>query len=257
MTTHEKKIILRIALYAGEILLKNGAETYRAEDTIDKICKSRNLRHVSSFVTPTGIFISENRFDGISFIKRIKNRTINLSKISEVNDFAREFVATSMPVQIALRKLRRIDKGRKYKEAIRIFFTGIASGFVTLSYGGVFTDFILAFLISMLSIILNEKINKLSQTAFLANVSSGALIAILTLMFKELGIGKSIDMIIVGAIMPLVPGVALTNGLRDFISGDLLAGSSRVFEAIIIAVSIAVGVGTVLKSWIHVFGGVF
>ena len=55
--------------------------------------------------------------------------------------------------------------------------------------------------------------------------------------------------------MPLVPGVAITNGLRDFISGDLIAGTSKVAEAILIAVSIAVGVGTVLKLASFLWGG--
>jgi uncharacterized membrane protein YjjP (DUF1212 family) len=257
MVVQDKKIVLRIALYAGEILLKNGAETYRTEDTIDKICQSRKLWHVSSFVTPTGIFISENRFDGISFIKRIKSRTIDLNKISEVNNFAREFVKGDMCPKDALKRLRRIDKGRKYKNVIRMFFTGLASAFFALLFGAGLNDFILAFLISMITIIVNEKIEKLSKTTFLANVASGALISLLALLSKSTGIGNSMDMIIVGSIMPLVPGVALTNGLRDFISGDLIAGVSRVAEAILIAVSIAVGVGTVLKFWVYLFGGVF
>lgn len=257
MTENEKKSILRIALYAGEILLKNGAETYRTEETINIICKSKGLKHVNSFVTPTGIFVSDDRLDGISFIKRIKGRTINLSKISEVNNFAREFVKKDMSEKEAVLELRRIDKAGKYNKLARTFFTGLASAFFALLFGAGVTDFILAFLISIIAIKVNWKIEKLSNTSFLANATSGALIAFLALVSKDIGFGKSIDMIIVGAIMPLVPGVALTNGLRDFISGDLIAGTSRVAEAILIAVSIAVGVGTILKLWMHLFGGVF
>ncbi|RKD21457.1 Uncharacterized membrane protein YjjP, DUF1212 family [Caminicella sporogenes DSM 14501] len=257
MSEKDKKMILRIALYAGEILLKNGAETYRTEDTIKIICKSRNLKYVSSFVTPTGIFISENRFDGITFIKRIKNRTINLSKISKVNNFAREFVNSDMSLDEALEILKEIDQDKKYPIYIRRFFTGIASAFFALLFGAEFVDFVLAFLVSIIGIIVNEKIEKLSETSFLANATSGALISLLAILSKIIGLGENIDMIIVGAIMPLVPGVALTNGLRDFISGELIAGVSRVGEAIIIAISIAVGVGTVLKLWIYMNGGVF
>ncbi|WP_432403122.1 threonine/serine exporter family protein [Wukongibacter sp. M2B1] len=257
MTENEKKAILRIALYAGEIMLKNGAETYRTEDTINIICKSRQLKHVNSFVTPTGIFVSDDRLDGISFIKRITSRTINLSKISKVNNFAREFVEVEMCPKEALVELRRIDKEGKYKRSSRTFFTGLASAFFALLFGAGPSDFVIAFLISMIAITINLKIEKLSSTGFLANATSGALISFLALFSKAIGIGNSIDMIIVGSIMPLVPGVALTNGLRDFISGDLIAGVTRVAEAILIAVSIAVGVGTVLKLWIHLFGGVF
>lgn len=257
MTQDEKKSILRIALYAGEILLKNGAETYRTEDTINIICKAKGLKHVNSFVTPTGIFVSDDRLDGISFIKRIKGRTINLSKISEVNNFARKFVKINMDEEEALLELRRIDKAGKYSMHARTFFTGLASAFFALLFGAGIKDFILAFLISIIGIKVNWKIEKLSNDSFLANATSGALIALLALVSKSIGFGKSMDMIIVGAIMPLVPGVALTNGLRDFISGELISGTSRVSEAILIAVSIAVGVGTVLKLWMHLFGGVF
>lgn len=256
MTENEKKAILRIALYAGEIMLKNGAETYRTEDTINIICKSRQLKHVNSFVTPTGIFVSDDRLDGISFIKRIKSRTINLSKISKVNNFARGFVTVEMPPEEALLELRRIDKEGKYKRSYRTFFTGIASAFFALLFGAGPSDFVSAFLISMIAITVNLKIEKFSSTSFLANATSGALISFLALISKSSGFGNSMDMIIVGSIMPLVPGVALTNGLRDFISGDLIAGATRVAEAILIAISIAVGVGTVLKLWMHLFGGV-
>ncbi|KXZ39442.1 Uncharacterized membrane protein YjjP, DUF1212 family [Alkalithermobacter thermoalcaliphilus JW-YL-7 = DSM 7308] len=255
MTTLQKKDILRIALYAGEIMLKNGAETYRVEDTIDRICKSKNLKHVSSFVTPTGIFISDDRFDGISFIKRIKSRTINLSKISQVNDFSREFVNSNLSIEQALLLLKKIDKSPKYPKVIRILSAGFASGFFALLFGSSFLDFLAAFIISMIAVFASSKIEKVSQTSFLANASGGAIIATLTIFFQLLGFGNSIDMIIVGSIMPLLPGVALTNGLRDFISGDLISGVSRVFEAVFISISIAVGVGSILNIWINVFGG--
>lgn len=62
-------------------------------------------------------------------------------------------------------------------------------------------------------------------------------------------------MVIVGSIMPLLPGVALTNGIRDFISGDLISGVSRVSEALLTAIAIAVGIGSALKLLI-MLGGV-
>lgn len=255
MNNINKRRIVRIALYAGEILLKNGAETYRTEDTIDIICRCKGLGEVSSFVTPTGIFVSDNRLDGLSYIKRIKSRTIDLDKISKVNDFARKFVKEDMDLEDALMTLKEIDEQPKYKEYIRSLFTGLASSFFALLFGASWNDFILAFLISMIVILVNERIHDLSKTSFISDAISGVIISLLTLIFRNFGLGDSTDMIIVGSIMPLVPGVALTNGLRDFISGDLISGVSRVAEAILIAISIAAGVGSVFKLWIYFFGG--
>ncbi|SHH13901.1 threonine/serine exporter family protein [Tepidibacter thalassicus] len=256
MTLSEKKGILRIALYAGEIMLKNGAEIYRVEDTISRICKSKNIKHVNSFVTPTGIFVSDDRMDGISFIKRVKFRSIDLNKVSQVNDFSREFVTSEISLKDALIKLKKIDKANKYKLLTRVFCTGITAGFFSLMFGGKLFDFIAAFIISIISITAGDKIGEIGETQFLATITSSSIIGFLAILFTKIGFGKSLDMIIVGSIMPLVPGVSLTNGLRDFISGDLIAGIAKIFEAIFIAICIAVGIGIIFKLWINVFGGV-
>jgi len=62
-------------------------------------------------------------------------------------------------------------------------------------------------------------------------------------------------MIIAGCIMLFVPGVAITNSIRDFLSGDMVSGLGRMAEAFITAVSLAAGAGIILKLW-NVFGGI-
>ena len=49
------------------------------------------------------------------------------------------------------------------------------------------------------------------------------------------------DMIIIGNIMLLIPGIGLTNSIRDIVSGDIMAGMLRFCESVIIAVAIAAG----------------
>jgi len=72
----------------------------------------------------------------------------------------------------------------------------------------------------------------------------------------NLGLGNNINSIIIGTIMPLVPGISLTNAIRDILEGDFLSGSARILDAILIAVAIATGVGTVMNLWYGAFGGV-
>ncbi len=65
-----------------------GAETYRVEDTIERICKSRNIKYADAFVTPTGIFISlESEDEMMTYLVRVKSIKIDLDKINLVNDF--------------------------------------------------------------------------------------------------------------------------------------------------------------------------
>ena len=66
----------------------------------------------------------------------------------------------------------------------------------------------------------------------------------------------SYEPIIIGSIMIFVPGVAITNSIRDFLSGDMLSGVARMTEAVLIAVSLAAGTGLILNLW-SVIGGLF
>ena len=56
--------------------------------------------------------------------------------------------------------------------------------------------------------------------------------------------------------MLLVPGLAITNAIRDTMSGDLVSGLTRAAEAFLIAISIATGTGAILSFWISNFGGI-
>ena len=43
-----------LAIRAGTIMMKSGAEIYRVEDTIERICKACGIEYVNVFATPTG-----------------------------------------------------------------------------------------------------------------------------------------------------------------------------------------------------------
>lgn len=255
ISEQEKKKVLRLALFAGEIMLCNGGETYRVEDTIVRICHSRNIYHVSAFVTPTVIIIADDRHDGFSFMKSIDTRVTNLQKVAMVNNFSREFVNNKIDLDLAIADLQSILDKSEYPPWFRVVLCGIASSMFAGMFGGAVADLICAFFISMIATITSIKMYELDNNSFLSNAVSGVTISILAIIVMIAGIGKNMDMIIVGSIMPLLPGVSFTNGLRDFIAGDLLSGMSKVFEAAILAIAIAISVGSVLSVYIK-FGGI-
>ena len=85
--------ILQVATFAGQIILENGGETYRVEETIWRICKAFGADEAESFVTPTGIMASIcHNSETYSLIKRVSNRTVDLDKIDLVNDLSRNIL---------------------------------------------------------------------------------------------------------------------------------------------------------------------
>lgn len=260
-----RKKTLIMALYAGEIMLKNGAETYRVEDTINRLCKSRNFPYVEAYVTPTGIFVSldskgESQDEIVTYVKRIKSRGINLNKVAEVNNFSRYFVENDVSLDKAMSILKSIDNLKPYSQWTNALLGGGLSGaFFALLFGGNLPAFIGAFLTASIVCYILSDLAKTDFPPFLSNVCGGSIVALTAIILYYIAallhIHLDVDIVIIGAIMPMVPGVAITNAVRDSIAGDLVSGLARAAEAIIIATSIAVGVGFILKAWQIIVGG--
>lgn len=255
---NDKKEILRFALFLGELMMSNGSETSRVEDTIIRICKSRGFNHVTVFTSPTSLIISDSRFDGLTFMTTIKNRLIDLNKIDLFNDFSRRFVANKdMTIEEALKELKRINKNSyTYPNYVTYIATGIAcSSFASLIGGNTILNFILTFIASIISFTAYNKIISLSSIGAFASFVAASLIGIISVTLTQLGILDSPTTLIVGSIMPLLSGVSFVKGIRDLISGDLLSGMARVMDACLATVATAAGVGFVLDLWLK-SGGV-
>lgn len=251
-----KKSVLRLALFIGELMLTSGAETFRVEDTILRICTSRGFNHINVFASPTAIIISDYRFDGYSFMKTIKFRSIDLNKISLLNNFSREFVSnTSLTVKDAMLKLKTIDQDAPYPSIVTFISTGIGAAFFAgLLEGNNIPTFLSTFLTSICAVILYNQIMKISSIPAFSSIVTSTFIAFVGVILTQLNILQSPKMLIVGAIMPLLPGVSFIKGIRDLIAGDLISGVARGFDACVTAISIATGVGVVLDIWIKLGG---
>ncbi|WP_024621051.1 threonine/serine exporter family protein [Metaclostridioides mangenotii] len=252
----QKKDVLKVALFVGELMMKNGAETYRVEDSLLRICKSRGFNHVNVFTTPTVVIISDEKFDGLSFMKTIDFRGINLNKISLLNEFSREFVSNKdYDTKSAISRLYEIQNLKPYPLPIYYTFTGLGSAcFACLLGGNNFLNFMLTFIIAICAAITYNQIMRLSSITVFSCLVTSFLIAVSGVLLSEIGILGDPKMLIVGSIMPLLPGVAFIKAIRDLISGNLLSGISRAFDAAMIIISIAAGVGFVLNMWYKIGG---
>lgn len=245
-----KKLLL-LATLAGKIMLKNGAETYRVEDTVERICKSRkSIKYADAFVTPTGIFVSlEYEGEMMTYLSRVKSIKIDLDKINLVNEFSRKFVNSNMSIDKGLEELKKINKIENYNPLTKILSGSSACSFFSLLFGGKLLDFISSYIVSLIVLIIINRIDKYKMTFFINNFIGAALASFLSVLSIKIGIGKNMDIIIIASIMSLVPGVAITNALRDTISGDFISGLSRGMEAIFSALAIAFGVGIILNIY--------
>lgn len=252
----KSKQILHFAVRAGEIMLQSGAETYRVEDTISRILKSQGFETVESFVIPTCIIatIDSPEIELITNVKRVKNRNVRLDKITMVNDLSRQYVNGLVSTEDALARIRTIDTMESYSTATIIAATGISAGFFTLMLGGSLIDFIVALIIGLIFGMVKIWLSRREVTSYLIYFISGFIIGSSVVATSWIIPGVDIDSVVIGSIMPLVPGVAFTNAIRDMIGDELISGLSRGIEALFIAVSIAAGVGIAMNTFYSLGG---
>jgi uncharacterized membrane protein YjjP (DUF1212 family) len=248
-----------LALEVGRIILQSGGTTNRVEKMMRTVCKGLGYPNTESFVTPTGIFISINDDEGgiSTSIKRIENRRIDLGKTTRVSRLVTCLEEQqncpegqgSMDVCKFKAELDKIDTEEAWPTWLRSLCGGATSGFFCLLFGGAWLEFALALIIGILVSYGMKLLSKLSFNNFLLNAIAAAIIVCIAKSMDYYIPFIRLDNIIIGGIMLLVPGLSITNAIRDTMSGDLVSGTARGVEAMFITVGIVAGSGSMLKLW--------
>jgi uncharacterized membrane protein YjjP (DUF1212 family) len=241
---NEEKV-LRVCLLAGRIMMKSGAETYRVEDTMTRIASAYGITEAHSFVTPTGIIVS---LQGVSptQLVRISNRTTDLEKVARVNGISRQIADGSLDMDEAYTLLKELEIAQLlFPNWLQIAAAAIVSGAFLIMFKGVWTDFFPALLIGGVGYSSLLIIQHYTKVKFFAEFISSLIIGILAFQLVGIGVGEELDKIIIGSVMPLVPGLLITNAVRDLMVGHFVSGLSKGAEAFLTAFAIGAGVAVV------------
>ncbi|MFW2488948.1 threonine/serine exporter [Clostridium chromiireducens] len=246
--------LLKVSTLAGKIMLESGAETYRVEETISRICLAFGAHTVDSFVIPTGIIVTVTYYDEVStLVQRITSRGVDLHKVDLINDLSRKIQTESIDIDDFKNEIINILKENRYSRLVTLLWSSIAAGCFSIMFGGNIKDFFSACLIGAAIKIVVIICEKLNINEFFINSLSGGLCALLAIILVQLNFANNLDKTIIGSIMLLVPGLTITNAIRDTIAGDFLSGITKASEAFLVAVSIAVGTGAILSAYINNF----
>jgi uncharacterized membrane protein YjjP (DUF1212 family) len=251
---------IKLSIMAGEIMLSNGAETYRVEETMRRILLSCGFLSCEAFVVSTGVFISLTTDSGdMTSFKRITKRSFNIEALIKMNDISRAFAEGRITADAAMVRISelRVSQPVQTQAFLKLFCAAVTVGCFTYLFGGGIVDCLNAFFTGFILQVLLLQLRKSNVSEVLVNIIGGITISFLVLTLINLGVGSNHDFIIIGSLMLMVPGLTLTNAVRDVLGGDYLSGTVRLMDALIVAVSLATGVGLALRMWFHIFGGVY
>ena len=253
------KKVVDLALEAGRILLKNGAEIFRVDETMIRICKRFHVEYVDTFILSHAIFISaENGMEETyTKVKQVPLSSSHLGIVAEVNELSRQIAEGLVSIEEASRRLRKIEGLSENRGYFQVFAAGAASGCYGYILGASALESMVAFFIGCILYVWVLTAKKQHISKMIVNIVGGVIITALALAAYHLPLpgGVKLDGMIIGSIMPLVPGLAFVNAIRDIADSDFLSGTVRMIDALLVFVYIAVGVGVTLSAYNTMGGG--
>ncbi len=239
--------LLSCILDIGEQMLVSGAEINRVEDSISRICTAYEAKRVDVFTITSSIVVSLqiNSGETLTQTRRIYKYFTNMDKLDRLNSLSRYICAHTPEAAYIKDEMEKIGGRHPYSPLVQYLGYALTAGAFTVFFGGDLSDAAVSAVIGMLLKLTLTFVQRVDKNVVIVNILCSFVVGLLGVLLVRLGIGHSLEKIIIGNVMLLIPGLVLTNSIRDIISEDIIAGLLRLCEAILTALSIAVGFGLV------------
>ena len=238
-------------------ILENGGEASRAEESVMLICRKFGYECDINAV-PTGAFITvtdaEGRFHTVT--SRVKKRSVDLTRLDQVNTISRGLISEHLSLEQAEQMLFTALAGMNKRNLLKIPAGALATACFSVLFGGKPLEFFGAFICGAIIQAILIRFKRMDMFHCVSGFLGGLAAAFFAVLYISAVSAASLHWIVAGAVMPLLPGLAMVNSIRDTMNGDLVSGISRLGEVILVAVSIASGVGIVLFVYLSLGGSV-
>lgn len=236
--------LLNMGADLGRLLMTSGAEIYRTEESVNRLLTAYGL-DPQVFSIPTCLIVSVNTPEGapVTRMCRIPAHGTDMELLERCNALCRRLCRETPPVEEAQRLVDELDKHyRRFSAKTVLLGYAAAPAFFALFFGGGIRDSLSAAVAGLAvgaCVLFGHRF--IGSNIFFRTVICSAVAALTALLLVRAGLGQTLDAITIGTLMVLVPGMALTNAMREIMAGDIISGLSRTAETLLVATAIALG----------------
>jgi len=250
-------LLVDTAILVGEIMLKSGAETNRVEDVIDKLLETTKMKHVEAVVMNTSIIVtlSDPSIEHITAVVRIREKSTNLNRVNMSYQAVNRYCNGEIDLEGLFHELKNIKKANQYSNILKNLALILIPPAFTLMLNGTYIDGIFALICGIIIAGLNNVFSHVIINGFMKTTIIVTFSSIVASMLSNLN-NSDVQSVIVGVIMPYVPGVAITNAARDTFNADYMSGAARLLDAIVQAFAVGIGVFVGLYISNFLMGGI-
>lgn len=236
--------IVQVILDVGEEMLKSGAENFRLEDSLYRMCKSYGFKRYDVYAIPSNLQITVETPEGdiITQIRQIESTDIDFDRLDYLNNLSR-YVCTNQPDEKVFREKFEEVMNREPQHPAVKYFAGVMGGAgFAVFFGCNFVDGIVAALVSLMIVVVGGWLGRRENNVLIYNLILAFLSEMIILTAMHLGIGTHPDRIMIGIVMLLISGLGVTNGIREVLQRDFISGTLNIMNSILGAAGITFGI---------------
>lgn len=236
--------ILQGILDIGEELLKSGAENFRLEDSLYRMCKSYGFVHYDVFAITSNIQVTVETPDGrfITQIRHIETADIDFDRLDYLNNLSRKICETTPDADELQEKFMEVMNRKPQHPALQ-YLAGIMGGTgFAVFFGCNFVDALVAVMVSLMIVVVGNWLSKREENLMVYNLILAFLSNMIILTSVKLGIGEHPDRIMIGIVMLLISGLGITNGIREILQRDFISGTLNIMNSVLGALGIVLGI---------------
>ena len=249
--------ILDLATDLGYELAMCGAETFRIEESINRILTTYGVTS-EVFAIPNCLIVSIETPEGelMTRMRRIGYHGNDLDGVELFNAMSRAICNRKPSVEEARSWLDQSNRLRRdYSLPVYLLGNSLGSFGFAYFFGGNHIDAIWAALCGLIVGLMSKFMGNVKTNPFFKTIASSFVMALIAYSLAGMGLTNNVDAVIIGTLMILVPGLLFTNAMRDIIYGDTNSGVNRIVQVLLIAMAIALGTaaawGVTNNIWAH------
>ena len=237
------KELLSCTMDIAEQMLICGAEVYRVEDSVKRMCMALGANRVDVFIITSSMIATVYDAEEHSFTqtRRITGIGTDIERLHRLNALSRRICEKRMSTEEIREAYARVLQTPAYPWWVECLSYAVIAAAFTLFFGGGWIDAAISFFVGILLKWVVFFSDKTLKNKIFARFFAMYLACALAYGGVKLGWLTNIDKVMIGNIMTLIPGVGLMNALRDLFTGDSIAGLLRLIEAVLTALALAAG----------------
>ena len=238
------EIMVCAILEIVESKLESGAEVARVEDSVERMCTAYGYTKTSISIVSANIFITTETPEGNveSQMRSTKAVDINFEKLNQLNNLSRAVCADVPEIEDLQAQFKEVEARREPPLWLEYLGAWLIGASFAVFFGGTYYDGLASAVLCLVIFTLTRFLSKFEQNPLASVFFTSVISGFIALAMVRLGFGDNSDKIIIGGLMLLIPGVHMTNSIRDLLAGDVISGFFRLVNALLIAAAIACGV---------------